>query len=67
MSGTHSRGTTPGMGEVELSLEQKSRTTQEARAENLSVWAIHEDSVPSWVFEHGTDAAIADLGTPLEG
>ncbi len=33
MSGTHSRGTTPGMGEVELSLEQKSRATQGVKAE----------------------------------
>ncbi len=33
MSGTHFRGTTPGMGEVELSLEQKSRATLGAVAE----------------------------------
>ena len=38
--------TTPRTGEVELSLEQKSRATQEAKAENRSVYVIHEESWP---------------------
>ncbi len=47
MSGTHSRGTTPGMGEVELSLEQKSRAMSGTNAEKRSLYLINEHSVPS--------------------
>jgi len=46
-------------------MDAEGRAKQEARAENLSVYAIHEDEVP-FVFEHGADAAIADL-IPLVG
>jgi len=36
-------GTTPGKEEIEIRREQKPRAKQDARAENRSVWEIHED------------------------